>query len=602
MRRYILSETQMQQIIDSMILEYGLIDEQVEIPPDDEFDMNAIGEPEDDDDAAPAEPQFLHDPQIERVPQPKPKKKSPTDIIKERWVEENPHLTNNVMDDTIEFFNQKKNGLRVFKAQGDDPNYVNLPVISALIARFPEMHNIVTDIQKLRDIQNYTWEQMEYFMDRFGHTDGDVNIINFQIKGDTFERRLDSALEIWNKKENLVYDNNNIRAFKITGTDEAIALGRLQRVTIEKHGGMGWCSSRLVNPPPGVTSEGANMYSTYRAYSSYYYVLNKNLSTSHNWYTFVINACDMTSTAGRQRGPYMITPRENGTLEHKSWDEVCSIIGLNEFSDKQNIFRYYPLTNKEKSSAFLDQINFRKGTIDENGEEILPENHFRRQPFAIQKAYIEAGRPINDPRSFEVLPWTTSKDPAEKAKDLRMLYIKHTNSDNWHQRFLSTEDDPFGMINIIQKETPQHFRFLEWLFTDTLKFPSGTMAIKVKILQSQYVSIFIDPQKRYVCLKTRSGRIRHGVLDLNTINWVEDLNEGYVRTAVVPAVKNDGSKYIFQRFTSEDGENIFYFGFTFTNYYNPRSPSRGHGTYYTNEEVNELFNNGEYRKLGFERK
>ena len=145
-------------------------------------------------------------------------------------------MTNEDMDNTIEFFNRRKNGLREYKDPSTYPNYINLPEIVALMQRFPDMRDVLTDYQKIRDIQNYSWDEMEYYMDRVGAAMAAPEV-DFKIEGDTPEIRKASAYRKWDTPINRILDENGIRVFKITGKDESIALGCLQHILRDLYGG-----------------------------------------------------------------------------------------------------------------------------------------------------------------------------------------------------------------------------------------------------------------------------------------------------------------------------------------------------------------------------
>ena len=143
-----------------------------------------------DDEAEPEEPESPEEPGKPAKPKepPKPKPLSEKQKLKLKWKQENPGLTNEDMDNTIEFFNRRKNGLREYKDPSTYPNYINLPEIVALMQRFPDMRDVLTDHQKIRDIQNYSWDEMEYYMDRVGAAMAAPEV-DFKIEGDTPEIR-----------------------------------------------------------------------------------------------------------------------------------------------------------------------------------------------------------------------------------------------------------------------------------------------------------------------------------------------------------------------------------------------------------------------------
>ena len=113
-----------------------ILNEQVDEPQDGEQVVNPEDvqqEPETDDSQEPetdVEPQSPVKPKKEKV-------LSPIEKTKIKWLSENPHLNDTLMDAAIEFFNSRKNNLRAFMPN-PGPNVRNMPEIYALKQRFPE--------------------------------------------------------------------------------------------------------------------------------------------------------------------------------------------------------------------------------------------------------------------------------------------------------------------------------------------------------------------------------------------------------------------------------------------------------------------------------
>lgn len=506
-----------------------------------------------------------------RIQKPHPKPESPNAKLIAKWRQENPALTDDDAEGTIDFFNTRKNGLRIYKDPESNPDYINLPEITSLAVRFPSLKPVLTDISKIRDLQNYRWEEIEFYMDVAGTTHT-APIMDFTIEGDTPAIRKESALKKWNTSDNRIINENGITVFKITGKDEAIALGRLQRILVSQYGGINWCITN--NDSPG-SSEGRNLYATYRSYSVYYLVLNRNYPESHDYYISTINACDMTSSSGRVSGPYMITPRPNGTQSSKTWNEIVAthpqLIG------KEGYFKYFPLTTKERTSAELDKINFNHSSP----------YYFGAQTFGIKKQYIESGRNINDKLAFRTLPY--SKD---NAKNLRKLYIDFANLDNYKDKFKCNDiSDPFGILNIIAKETPQLYKYLdEYQLKRILNIKRGIWAIKVSIIGSTYKPIGIDKKTNYVLYQDRSG-INYGIMNVDTIEWIEEMK--YTPTKTI-ALRKGSDRYFLKRFSAIGG-NYFYFLTNMKTYHDKKSPDYGIGAYLSRDDGDNLLTSGEYR-------
>jgi hypothetical protein len=512
----------------------------------------------------------------------KPKPLSEVEKIKMKWREESPGLTDVDMQNVIDFFNGRKNGLREYKDPASNPEYINLPEVTALVVRFPNMMPVLSNHQKIRDIQNYTWEEMEFYMDRAGTAMAAAEM-DYSIAGDTPEIRLANAYKKWESPIGLLFDENNIRVYKITGKDESIALGRLQHILVSKYGGANWC----ITNAPGMGA--SNLYTSYRDRRSYYFVLDKNKSVDDPWYLSTIEPVDMN---GRQNyeGPFAMTPRPNGTNTGKSWEDVLAKHPQLD-RNKKGLFVYFGTTVKEKTEVKLDQITFRQGD----------RNDFATQKLDIQKRYIESGRLINDKRAFSVLPY-------DKANNLRKDYIARTTLNDYKTRFKCNDtSDPFGILNIIQRDTPGLFRFLDEVVLQTqLHLPNGVRGIKIGIIGISYNPVFTDYQDKNIILFKEIRGNGYGVLDLETptgIEWIKPM--GYIATATKVLIKRDqqgGVKtYLLQRY-SNNNNDYFYFLLNQAQYLNKTSPNYAKGKYLTKEDIQELLESGEYRELGYGKK
>lgn len=500
------------------------------------------------------------------------KKLSEIEKVKLKWKEEHPGLVDADINDTINFFNRKKNGLRPYK-DPNTPNYVNLPEIVALKTRFPEMNDILRDISKIRDIQNYTWDQMEYYMDRVNETDV-AREMDFTIDGDTIETRKASALKKWENPRNKIIDENNIIVYRIEGKDESIALGRLQNILVSQYGGNNWC---ITNLPGGAT----NLYDSYRNNHgrSFYFVLNKNREENDPYYLSTIEPVNKSSYNYNTNGSFCITPRQNGTQCGKTWEDIVEIHP--QLSDKERYFQYFDKTAKEKSDIAIGKITFNSGD----------ENDFAVQRKEIQKKYIESGRLINDIRSFSVLPVELRKD-----------YIARTTLEDYKHRFKSNHNEhPFALLNLIETENPGLFKFLDNVVLKTqLGLKRGVRGIKESILGLNFRRGFSDIEKPYTLFMERNGN-KCGVINVSTIEWIKPME--YIKTTSTPLVKkitddnNDVKivKYIMNRYSVKD--DYFYFFINVEDITNKTSPNYMKGIYLDKEEGNNLLNSDEYRIL-----
>ncbi len=507
----------------------------------------------------------------------KEKKLSPIDLIKSQWIEQNPHLNDTMMDEAINFFNNRKNNLRPFVDPNSVPNVRNMPEIFAFKQRFPDFP--AENIQKLKDLQNYTWEQIEFLMDRFNTTEA-AGEVDFSIEGDTPEDRERSAREKWNKSHNKIIDEGGLVVFKCEGKDESIAFGRLQHILVAKYGGNRWC----VTIPPG---EGSNLYVGYRQASgdrhlgksrrTFYFIKDETKDVSDPYYIAALQAVNMETAP--DEGPFVITPRPNGDQYKKSWEDVTRI--WPQLMGKENLIRPLPLSQKEKFDGILDKIRFYP----------IPKNppaadDFAIQSRAIQEMFVDSPtRVINDPRSFMSL-----------SEDLQKKYVANTNLDNYKKKYKNLDESkPFGMLEALG---PKLLKFLDdAVLKYQLKIKDGIFAIKQSILQANYKVSFTDVDNDAIKMFMGKSNEKYGIMDLSSIEWIKPLE--YIRTKSTTYFSPQSRElFILQRYQSESSDDYFYWMFPQKNLTSKDKSSVQHlrGRYLSKEQGDEIPN--QYKKLG----
>jgi hypothetical protein len=508
-----------------------------------------------------------NEPQTQEPVVKKQKPLSPVEKVKIKWLSENPHLNDFMMDGIIESFNNRKNNLRVYIDPNSGATVRNMAEIYALKQRFPDFP--AEDIQKLKDVQTYTWEQIEFLMDRFNTTEAAAEV-DFSIEGDTPEDRKISAIQKWEKEYNKLIDENGIVVHKIEGKDEAIALGRLQHILVDKYGGSRWC----VTLPPG--SGGNNLYTGYRDRRSFYFVMDKNKPENDTYYISALQVVDMTKN--QYEGPFVVTPRPNGDQMGKSWEDVVGIFPA--LQGKENMFRIIPKSKKEQFDGVLDTIRFYP-----NPQNPPAANDFAIQSRAVQEMYVDSpNRVINDPRSFMTL-----------SEDLQKKYVANTTLDNYKSKYKNLDDSkPFGMLDALGSK---NLRFLDAMMKSQLGIKDGVLAVKTSILKLNYNTSYGDSQNDSIKMFISKVGQKYGIMDLNTIEWIKPLN--YLRTkAETYFTPEDRKLYILQRYTNEDGSDYFYWLFPKENLTSRDKSSSSHlrGKFLTKEEGDNIPNT--FRKLG----
>jgi hypothetical protein len=564
---------------------------------DDEHELDFLDAPDDDDQfldhgvhgfddgefagGGPEEPEEPEEPQpgipqsAETQPD-RPIKLSRTQQIKAKWKIESPGTPDQELSNAVSFFNERKDRLKPYKPYGTRDErtgnfYVNLPEIAALLERFPNMEPILTDEVKMKDMANYSWEQISFYMHRFFQQAVEEDDENF-IKGDYSEdQRIEMALQRWTKAYNRVYNENNTIVYKVECKSEAIALGALEHALWRKYrtdkgkktvpeeirsitstytwGYAPWC---IAWPNGGLY--GDSLWSNYRPSNAFYFVLDNNRPEYDNHH---ISALQPLRTGG-----YDISPMSNMAIPEsfKDWSGIENVYP--QFRGKKDLFPYFGTTARERKELTLDVITFRKGDS----------NDFAIQPEAVQRTYIENNRHIQDSRCFLTL-----------SLDNRKLYINKTTKedDDYKRRFIcvTPQNDPFAILNILKNQKlggEDLYRYLDgFILKNREQIPDGIMAIKLSIIGQNWNRLISDIETGYTLFTTRTNRNRYdrnqkyGIINPNNGNMVKDLD--YFQTKMQSFVNiydEDGIKkrkiYTIQRYTrnvnqNPDPRDYFYF-------------------------------------------
>jgi len=491
-------------------------------------------EPEQDD----AEPeQDNTQPTQGQTPENKPKKEkklTPFELQKNLWRQEVPGIEEGTLEAGVEFFNRVKTGLQPIST---DQQRRNQPEILAASLRFehsqyPDFYGNLSgkkivdtfkDVNKLRDIKHYTWEVIEFLIDRFSEAEARENF-DFSIEGDTPDIRMQSAISKWNKSQNKIIDEGGLIVFRAQSKDEARVLGLLQNILVGQYGGQTWCACRLGED---------SMYNNYRNRRSYYFVMDKNKSQDDRYFISVLQPVDKNTSSYSYEGPYVITPRPNGDQTGKSWEDVVSIYpGLR---GKENLIVFFGETNKEKVDKSLSHINFNKND---------QRNYFGYQSPQLQFEWVDSNRLINDPEAFLLL-----------RKEHQTEYVRRVSLEDYKNRFKSNNSQkPFAMLDVLSKNDVKtlHQRMKE------IRIPDGIFAVKAAILRIQYDNSFVDIDNPNIMLfqdKLRKGVF--GVLDLSNLSWVKSLEyiKGRSSLYVNPETKQP---FVLRTYVNSAGDDYFY--------------------------------------------
>ena len=145
-------------------------------PQDDNDDMNNPPLPADpDDEPIGGEPEVKPE-----EPRPaKPKKVSPTKQVKMNWMEQNPGITEIQTAEAVEFFRRRKYNLRPYHPYGyinpeTGRHWINLPEITSLVLQFPLMETVLSQNDKMKDLKNYPWDVIDFYMDMIENIQNEI--------------------------------------------------------------------------------------------------------------------------------------------------------------------------------------------------------------------------------------------------------------------------------------------------------------------------------------------------------------------------------------------------------------------------------------------
>lgn len=538
-----------------------------EINPDDQEQ-----EPELDDDEIPAnDPELFHnDDPLDEPVRPTEKKLSRTQTIKTKWKAEaeeaGENITEQDLNDAVAYFNQRKDSLRPYKPFGTiDPrtqrHYINLPEITSLLERFPDMKSVLIDEVKMKDLMNYSWKQINFYMNRIYQQAIEAEDINW-VPGDlTEDQRIQIALERWKKPYNRIINEGNLIVYKIECKEEAIALGALahaifrkyreprevskldpgiQRVVESIHwGAQPWCVARPVGG-----KYGENLWTNYRPPAldrTFYFVLDNNKAE--------YNPYHIASLQPLKNGGYMITTFPNQTARYDSsgWGEIGDIYPL--LRDKENLFPWFGPTDKEKNERKIGTINFRKGDPYD----------FAVQHPSVKRAYIENGNYVRNIRAFLTLSF-----------DLRKFYIDKATNDDYKDRFICDDpNNPFGILKIlrIERKPDDLYKYLdEFKLKGMLGVPEGIMGIKKYVIGTVWRRWYEDIDTGLTLISEKGTTLKNlpkcGIINLNTNTLVKTLSykPSTLRTYGHRYMGEDGvskiKKYLWQRYDYITGTNM----------------------------------------------
>jgi hypothetical protein len=469
--------------------------------------------------------------------------------VKLKWSQEVLGLDLESMDDAIEWFNRNKNSLVALPTvNGDintDPAIRVMPEVFMLHERFPDFP--VFDLGKLRDITSYTWEQLQYLIDRFNtqitrvstEIDEDVNVSPEEQREVYFNR--------WRTQSTKIIDDGDFIVHKVECVAESINLGKFQHWINNKYDpensrnpANNWCITRPLN--------GGNYYSNYRPRRSYYFLYDGSKREDDDFYVSVLQPINPNAPSYRSEFPYTITKRRNkgDDLTGLEWEQIVE--KWPKLNNKQHMFKFFGPTRKEDISAVLNAIKFTHPNAT-GTTRYDQSTDFVHQDGDIKLAYVsDPVRSISSIRAFKSL-----------SNDLQKFYINATNLDNYNTRFLTTDsNDPFAILKYITKT---NLKTLEVVMKQQLHVEDGVRAIKNAIITVNYIPSFGDYKYDNLRLyesKSKAGTF--GILNLDNQTWAlpPKFTKMPPQTYYQPNNPNEGkNKFLVYPYSADDGDGFY---------------------------------------------
>lgn len=448
-----------------------------------------------------------------------PKKPSATALmimsIKTKWAREAAQtgtpITEAEMDGAIAFFNDKKGTLRPLS---NPPNNLDISQLFALHKKFPNFP--AYNANDIRNISSYTWEQINFLMERYLEApegEEEENVIEvgerLQIRGESMERILPRAYEMWKGKRTKLYDANNVSIIKIESQEQSVSYGVVQNCLRDKNNrGSYWCT----------TIPGGSNYANYRTWRSFYYVLNENVDDSHPYHFFAIGAV----IPEHSNGPYTLASAFNENYSRLTFDDLIANTGCQDLNNVRNKIVWFNETQKESVERIYDSYTFNETEPrrDANGnvEYVLKSTDFSLLKPRAQLKYIQAGKMIKSAAALKSLPEVMIDG---QLKDLQKEYVISVSVMNFKQKFITIDpdEDVFAMLSSLRTS---NLTFLD----KHLKMngiPDGKFAVIKSILNTKLKRSYRDIADKNKVLYQTKDTNKFGIFDVVKMKWDKPL-------------------------------------------------------------------------------
>lgn len=420
----------------------------------------------------------------------------------------------------------------------------------------------------LRDIQNYTFEQLEFLVDQFSKGENDDNRVvpvdQLVLATHTSPQLVNRSYEqFWGGKQGLVIDLGDIRVYEVLNEAHSIAFGwYLDFVQKQVKQGFRWCTTT----PLG--GGGHSQYGRYRGDGgTFYYVIDESRADlvdengvkilkpgpTIQWYLSSIQVLDPK----RRSEDVHLTNLYNKNQD-TSWKGVFA--AHPRLAPYREVFKVRPYDEDELSDIQKSrQINETPGTKYE----------FAIQSKRRKRDFILMNEPLRSIRS-----WRSMTD------DLKKLYIEttYTNglsmTDNVNKlinKFGSSEILGDIISSSMEKILTRYIRGryqkpgTKWLSAEIF-FSQGFAGSRfIVVRKSIGRNGKIDEENGYILVKNNTNsNMSYGIFDKGSGFWAKSNgilhDDGYVLSRDIkdtkPVVLPDGKEYAI--FKYKKGENDYF--------------------------------------------
>lgn len=292
-----------------------------------------------------------------------------------------------------------------------------IPQIITFLNRFPDF-----DPKNLPNAREYSLVQMRFLIDEFfyeGETQRNDDylpeILRGEVKSKTPER-VEASKSLWyGQNPHLVIDEGDLRVYLIPNETVSALFGYY-----EDHMAGNEAFRNMPHSPWCVARSSGSLWQNYRSKSdarTFYYLIDetKNPSVEPNPEISQYYLSALQTAAESPTGFKITTLANSGYDRVIDPSEIVSLFPkMREHIDQITPVEYDPETELPKNADIVDRISERQGS----------QYYFAAMPTRFKKIYIERGKLISDPISWESM-----------TPDLKQIYFDLTENDNLLERF-----------------------------------------------------------------------------------------------------------------------------------------------------------------------